>query len=187
MFDIGFWELVVVGAVALIVLGPERLPVVAREVGRWIGRMRGFVSEVKGDIDREMRLRDIREAIERDAGLDEIKKIINSDRHLIEDEQPQQDYVVKAREDEPIAKPQMEQIEEPEEDYSYGLTDHSDHGLENDDLPAQAENIKIPSPLPPHSTPTQTVGVEPKPTQPSNGSQTKPTQPSNDGSQTKPN
>ncbi len=179
MFDIGFWELVVVGIVALVVLGPERLPVVARQVGRWIGRMRGFVNEVKGDIDREMTLRDIRQAIERDAGLDEIKKIIETDRHLIEDEQPKQEYVVKARADEhPPVPPEMEKLAPPvEEDFSYGLTDHRDYGLEEGDLPVQHENVK-PQPQPkPHPVSTQTVSIEPTPP---------PTpQSSSDGSQTK--
>lgn len=170
MFDIGFWELVVVGVIALVVLGPERLPVVARQVGLWIGRMRGFVNEVKGDIDREMRLRDIRAAIEREAGLDEIKKIIETDRHLIENEQPQQDYVVKARPDEPAVQPVIEPIPPPvEEDFSYGLTDHRDYGMEEGDPPVQHENIK------PQPAPVQNVSVAPT------------TPPGNDGKQNKPN
>ncbi len=179
MFDIGFWELVVVGIVALVVLGPERLPVVARQVGRWIGRMRGFVNEVKGDIDREMRIRDIREAIERDAGLDEIKKIIDNDRHLIEDEQPKQEYVVKARADELPVPPDVEKLAPPvEEDFSYGLTDHRDYGLEKGDPPVQHENVKPQPQSKPHPVSTQTVSIEPTPTTP---------QSSSDGSQTKSN
>jgi sec-independent protein translocase protein TatB len=172
MFDIGFWELVVVGVVALVVLGPERLPVVARKVGLWLGRMRRFVNDVKGDIDREMRLRDIREAIERDAGLDEIKKIIETDRHLIEDEQYKPEYIVKARADEPALQPPAEQIPPPvEEDFSYGLTDHRDYGLEQGDPPVQHENV---TPQPPLAA-TESVSVAAPPQPSNNGSQTKPT------------
>jgi sec-independent protein translocase protein TatB len=55
MFDIGFWELCLIGVIALLILGPERLPRVARTAGMWAGRARRFMSEVKADIDAEMR------------------------------------------------------------------------------------------------------------------------------------
>jgi sec-independent protein translocase protein TatB len=54
MFDIGFAELLVIAVVALLVIGPERLPRVARTAGMWVGRARRFVSSVKADIDREL-------------------------------------------------------------------------------------------------------------------------------------
>ena len=54
MFDIGFSELMVIGVVALVVLGPERLPKVARTLGVLFGRMQRYVSQVKADINREM-------------------------------------------------------------------------------------------------------------------------------------
>ncbi len=60
MFDIGFSELLLIGVVALLVIGPERLPKVARTVGAWLGRLNRYVSEVKGDIDRELRLEELR-------------------------------------------------------------------------------------------------------------------------------
>ena len=56
MFDIGFSELLVIAVVALIVIGPERLPKVARTVGHLIGRMQRYVNDVKADISREMEL-----------------------------------------------------------------------------------------------------------------------------------
>ena len=52
MFDIGFSELVVIGLVALVVIGPERLPRVARTVGHLLGRLQRYVSDVKADIHR---------------------------------------------------------------------------------------------------------------------------------------
>ena len=60
MFDIGFSELVVIGLVALVVLGPERLPRVARTLGHLAGRLQRYVSDVKADINREMELEDLR-------------------------------------------------------------------------------------------------------------------------------
>jgi sec-independent protein translocase protein TatB len=62
MFDIGFSELVVIGVVALIVIGPERLPKVARTAGHLYGRMQRYVSAVKSDISREIQLDEIRRA-----------------------------------------------------------------------------------------------------------------------------
>ena len=60
MFDIGFSELLVIAVVALIVIGPERLPKVARTVGMLFGRMQRYVNDVKADISREMALDDLR-------------------------------------------------------------------------------------------------------------------------------
>ena len=54
MFDIGFSELMVIGVVALLVIGPERLPKVARTAGILFGRFQRYVANVKGDIQREM-------------------------------------------------------------------------------------------------------------------------------------
>ena len=65
MFDIGFSELMVIGIVALIVIGPERLPKVARTMGHLFGRMQRYVNDVKADISREME-------------LDELKKLQSS-------------------------------------------------------------------------------------------------------------
>ena len=60
MFDIGFSELMVIAVVALIVIGPERLPKVARTLGHLFGRMQRYVNDVKADISREMELEELR-------------------------------------------------------------------------------------------------------------------------------
>jgi sec-independent protein translocase protein TatB len=60
MFDIGFTELLVIGVVALIVIGPEKLPRVARTVGVLAGRLQRYVSDVKADINREIELDELR-------------------------------------------------------------------------------------------------------------------------------
>lgn len=59
MFDIGFSELIVIGVVALVVIGPERLPKVARTMGVLFGRLQRYVSQVKSDINREMELAEL--------------------------------------------------------------------------------------------------------------------------------
>ncbi len=60
MFDIGFSELMVIAVVALIVIGPERLPKVARTLGHLFARMQRYVNDVKADISREMELEELR-------------------------------------------------------------------------------------------------------------------------------
>lgn len=60
MFDIGFSELMVIGLVALVVIGPERLPRVARTLGHLAGRLQRYVADVKADINREVELEELR-------------------------------------------------------------------------------------------------------------------------------
>jgi len=59
LFDVAFSELVVIALVALIVIGPEKLPKVARTLGALVGRLQRYVSTVKADIDREMQFEDL--------------------------------------------------------------------------------------------------------------------------------
>jgi sec-independent protein translocase protein TatB len=60
MFDIAFSEIVVIAVVALVVIGPEKLPKVARTLGHMFGRLQRYVNEVKADINREMELDELR-------------------------------------------------------------------------------------------------------------------------------
>ncbi|MGD9786888.1 MAG: Sec-independent protein translocase protein TatB [Sulfuricellaceae bacterium] len=60
MFDIGFSELLLIGVVALVVLGPERLPKVARTIGHLVGRMQRYAANIKAEIDREMKLEELK-------------------------------------------------------------------------------------------------------------------------------
>lgn len=60
MFDISFTELMVIALVGLIVIGPERMPKVARAAGHLLGRLQRYVSDVKSDISREMQLEDLK-------------------------------------------------------------------------------------------------------------------------------
>jgi sec-independent protein translocase protein TatB len=60
VFDISFTELMIIGAVALVVIGPERLPRVARTAGHFLGRFQRYVAQVKADISREMELAELK-------------------------------------------------------------------------------------------------------------------------------
>jgi sec-independent protein translocase protein TatB len=64
MFDIGFWELCLVGLVALLVIGPERLPKAARITGFWIGKARNTLAAVKREINQELHAEEMRQILE---------------------------------------------------------------------------------------------------------------------------
>ncbi|MDX1450920.1 MAG: Sec-independent protein translocase protein TatB [Oleiphilaceae bacterium] len=63
MFDIGFLELVIVAIIALLVLGPERLPSAARTAGRWVGKVRRTVGNFSREIERQIEVEELREQL----------------------------------------------------------------------------------------------------------------------------
>lgn len=76
MFDIGFSELVMVMIVALVVIGPERLPKVARIAGMWVGRARRTLASVKHEIDRELKADELSDLLKRQTRLDSLETIL---------------------------------------------------------------------------------------------------------------
>jgi len=82
VLDMGFLELVVVFVIGLLVLGPERLPRVARTVGLWVGRARAMFYSVRSELERELRVEEMRKAgYELKDGL-EFQKIEKAGREL---------------------------------------------------------------------------------------------------------
>jgi sec-independent protein translocase protein TatB len=61
MFDISFMEMLIVAIAALVVIGPERLPKVARQAGQWVTKMRRYVDDVKSDFNRQLELSELRD------------------------------------------------------------------------------------------------------------------------------
>ena len=80
MFDIGFWELVVIAVVALVVVGPEKLPKLARVCGLWIGRANASLQAVKKDIAKELRAEELQQALKKAQDLPDINKIADLDQ-----------------------------------------------------------------------------------------------------------
>jgi sec-independent protein translocase protein TatB len=80
MFDIGFLELLIVGLVALLVVGPERLPGVARTAGKWVGKGRRMIATVKLEIDKEIKAEELKEI------LAEQKKKMDVQEYLLEED-----------------------------------------------------------------------------------------------------
>jgi sec-independent protein translocase protein TatB len=118
MFDIGFSELLLIGLVALVVLGPERLPKVARTLGHLLGRAQRYVSEVKSEINREVALDELRktqaqfEQTARDVQYemtDEVHKAESILQHAVDSALPKQDESIPQVMDSLAkASPQME-------------------------------------------------------------------------------
>ena len=77
MFDVGFSELIMVGLVSLLVIGPERLPKVARLAGFWIGKTRSMVASVKAEIKQELQAEEIRQILKEQANLEEFHAALN--------------------------------------------------------------------------------------------------------------
>lgn len=60
MFDLSFFEIMVIGVVALMVIGPEKLPTVARSIGRFTGRAQRYISQIKEEVNREVRFDELK-------------------------------------------------------------------------------------------------------------------------------
>ncbi len=86
MFDIGFWELALIGVIALLVVGPERLPALARTVGLWVGRARRYVSHVQADIEREINAEEVRKLIDTPSqSISEINQVLNGTKKIFDE------------------------------------------------------------------------------------------------------
>lgn len=73
MFDIGFWEIIVIAVVALLVVGPKEFPSLVRNIAAGIGRVRRFMTDTKNDLDREFRK------------MDELKQLMEKETRIAEE------------------------------------------------------------------------------------------------------
>jgi len=93
MFDVGFWELCLIGLVSLLVIGPEKLPKAARVAGFWVGKTRNMVASVKAEIKEELQAEEMRQILKEQAGIeamqkegsDTVNKVTSSIKSLSED------------------------------------------------------------------------------------------------------
>lgn len=119
MFDIGFWEMMLIGIVALVVIGPERLPAVARTLGRWTAKVRNFVANTRADIEKEFNSEEIRKLLDDKQGeINELRSMLNETRATIE--QAKDQYVVRAIDNDKEKKPSDTPSETIESDAKKG-------------------------------------------------------------------
>lgn len=152
MFDISFSELMLIGVIALIVIGPERLPKVARTIGHLIGRAQRYVNDVKSDIQQEMDIKDI----------GDLKGQIQDAARSVKDSMAEVQSSVESSVNEPIDEAKKALLD------AQGLLSQTadDTSAAEPDVPAAPE---APTSPPADATPpdsTQTAPPAPAPTQP---------------------
>ena len=87
MFDFGFWELAIVMVVALLVVGPERLPALAGQIGKWVGKAKRMIASVRSDIESEIKAAELKEILEKQQGeIGELKEMLKGTKNEIEKE-----------------------------------------------------------------------------------------------------
>lgn len=78
MFDFSFWELAIVLIVALVVVGPDKLPIVAAKVGRWVGKAKRMMMSVRSDIEEELKAAELKEMLEKQQSeISQLRNILN--------------------------------------------------------------------------------------------------------------
>lgn len=127
MFDFGFWELMLVGIVALLVVGPERLPRLAREIGVWVGKAKRFVNSVRSDIEREFKAEELQKILNKQQDeIQELKGMLTETQAQVKSEMEETDSLVKAIEEQLESRPSASgrNREDPEHPASTGSTEH---------------------------------------------------------------
>ena len=77
MFEVGFSEILMVALVALLVIGPEKMPKVARMAGFWVAKSKRMVATVKQEIHEEFQAEELRQSLKDQTGMDEFKKLVD--------------------------------------------------------------------------------------------------------------
>lgn len=118
MFDAGITEFLLVMVVALLVVGPERLPGLARKAGYWVGRARSYVQSMRSDIEREFQADEFKRMLgEQEEELNRLKRMMDETREQVKQEVDDTGYLVRAIADEsPAREPANEtapRIEKP--------------------------------------------------------------------------
>lgn len=80
MFDIGFWEILLITVVALLVVGPERLPRMVRVAGLWLGRANASLQSVRSEIARELRAEELKQALKKPDNMPNMNEVIDTDK-----------------------------------------------------------------------------------------------------------
>ena len=148
MFDVGFWELAIIAVIALLVIGPERLPKAARTAGLWVGRARRMVTDVKADIDREIREGDLAEL--KKAG-EELKKtqsaVESAGAQIIEDSELGE--LKKTGEELKAAKGEFETVGEELKTAKSEAESFGTNLADSDSMNSVGESIESGTPTPP--------------------------------------
>ncbi|NND89943.1 MAG: twin-arginine translocase subunit TatB [Granulosicoccus sp.] len=123
MFDVGFTEILLIGIVALIVIGPERLPAVARTAGQWVAKLQRFVRGVKSDLASELESGDLKKLIgDQREQINELKQMVSSAK---------KDFETTTREAVKGAKKNLEAMESTVKELDASETSSSPEAMES--------------------------------------------------------
>lgn len=125
MFDIGFLELVLVGIIGLLVLGPERLPVAARTLGRWVGNAKRMMANISQEIDKQIEIEELK------AELKKQGESLNINDDVKQIQQTVSDALKEAEQH----SEEFEPLPRKEADKPFSLSENADHkssSLQND-------------------------------------------------------
>jgi len=89
MFDFGFWEIAIIGIITLIVVGPEKMPSLARKAGLYFGEFNNFLNKIKSDINEELKVDELKEQLSMDQekiSLSEVAEEVHSSIHSLEED-----------------------------------------------------------------------------------------------------
>ena len=89
MFDFGLWEIAIIGIITLIVVGPEKMPAIARKAGLYFGKLNRFFNKVKSDINEELRMDEIKDEMSMDEEkiiISEVTEVIQSSTDSLKEE-----------------------------------------------------------------------------------------------------
>ena len=89
MFDFGFWEIAIIGIITLFVVGPEKMPTIARKAGLYFGKLNRFFNKVKSDINEELRMDEIKDEMSMDEEkiiISEVTEVIQSSADSLKEE-----------------------------------------------------------------------------------------------------
>ncbi len=88
MFDLSFWEIVVIGIIAVIVVGPERLPGMAYTAGKWITKVKRFVANARAEVESEFNTAELRKLMSmQEEEMQKLRKLVEETRHDVEQSQ----------------------------------------------------------------------------------------------------
>ncbi len=143
MFDIGFMEMALIGVVALVVIGPERLPGVARTVGQWMGSARRFMSSVQADINLEVNKTDeLKRLLEEQTKIRSLHDILEQTPTESDDRKPVP-RAVPSKQQPSTREPQRTLPEQKPEDETKAASD--DVSTAHDDSAAASRPPKSPT------------------------------------------
>ncbi len=94
MFDVGFWEILLIGVLALVVIGPERLPSAARRAGYFVGKARRYIEGVKSEVASELDVTEFKRALHnQEVQINELQRQLKSGIDEVKSELPSSDFL----------------------------------------------------------------------------------------------